>query len=139
MGQESGINSGFRLDNSTLGPAPVSVGAITPHGGTGIGYGVNNNGMFAGTELDSGNPAFAWVSDGTNTGDLNDYHSAAGVTLQAGTGVSNTNNAISGWGDFNGNQHGFLITIPEPGTLPLVLLAGAGALAIAVWRRKAIA
>lgn len=120
-GQESGINSGFRLDNATF----LSDGATTPHGGAGIGYAVNNAGVFVGTELDGGIPTFAWVSSGfgvnQTTTDLNTLHGTAGATLQAATGVADLPGVFSGYGDFSGNQHAFLLIVPEPSSAALVL------------------
>ena len=107
--------------NTTANGGSVGVGG--PFGGQAAGYAVNAAGMYVGTEFDAGAPTFGFVSDGNGATDLNSYHSAAGVSLQAGTGIADAPGVFSGYGDFNGSTRGFLLTIPEPSSGLLTLLA----------------
>ena len=127
-GQEAG-GQGFRFNNTTH----ASDGAVTPFGGTGISYDVNNVGEFVGTELDAnGDPTCAWLSDGSTTVNLNDRISNPNAVLLSATGVAEYHQMVTGGANFGGNTHGYLL-VPEPASCAVLAI---GVLGLLVRRRK---
>ena len=131
-GQESGGGLGWRYNNFTA----VSSGAVTPHGGAGVAYDVNNVGEFVGAELDnSGNAIGAWLSDGTNTFDLNDRISNPGVTMLSANAVAEYDQMVAGTASFSGANRAFAL-VPEPSSC-IGFALGLPALGLARRRHKA--
>jgi probable HAF family extracellular repeat protein len=101
-------------------------------GATGIANGINASGVIGGSQTVSGlgQRAVIWDSPslGATVTDLNDLHATAN-TLTEATSVADLLGIYTGNGTFSGQTHGFLMVIPEPGTLALCAIGGVGILA----------
>jgi probable HAF family extracellular repeat protein len=101
-------------------------------GATGVASAINLTGVVGGTQFVTGlgQRAVFWDSPslGANVTDLNDLHSTGNILTDT-TAIANVLNVYAGNGTFGGQTHGFLLVVPEPGTLALLLVGGMGIVA----------
>jgi probable HAF family extracellular repeat protein len=108
-------------------------------GATGVASAINASGRVGGSQtvLGLGQRATFWsnASIGATVTDLNSLQGTANILTEI-TGLPDVANIYSGNGTFGAQTHGFLFTIPEPGTLALVTIGGIALLARRRLRKK---
>jgi probable HAF family extracellular repeat protein len=103
-----------------------------PGGSFSTAYSVSGNGLLVGGFSDSATsqmPLATIWSDALGVVDLNTYLPSLGVDLTGWqltttTGISFDGNTLVGVGTFDGNDRGWIVTIPAPGTAGLLGLSG---------------
>lgn len=126
-------NHAFRTAATGAITAGSDLGTL---GGTNsVAYGINASGQAVGYSYTTGNAAErAFFADVTGPMiDLNTLLPAgSGWVLTRATGINDVGQ-ISGYGTIGGQQHAFLLTIPEPTSFSILALGG-----IALLRRKRV-
>jgi len=129
---EFGASMGFLVAPSDP-TAMILLGALMP-GGDSQTYGINSSGLAVGSS-----DGVAFLFDATGIHDLNALldSTSAGWNLESAMAINDLGQ-IAGTGYYNGALHGFLLDpeaspSPEPAS---ALLAGAGILLAACWRRR---
>lgn len=110
--------------------SPESLGTV-PGGSFSVAYSVSGNGQFIGGVSDNADGdalAFLWSSS-LGMVDLNTYLPSLGVdlsnwTLTTTTGISFDGRVLTGTGTFDGEERGWVVTIPSPGAASLLALGG---------------
>lgn len=103
----------------------------TPGGSFSTAYSISGNGQFIGgvsDDADGAPIAFLWSSS-LGMVDLNTYLPSIGVdlsdwTLTTTTGISFDGRVLTGTGTFDGEERGWVVTIPTPSSASLLALGG---------------